>query len=413
MGRRQKTTETPERGVSIRKTPSGKEALQIQYTFRRKRYRHSLNVPPTPANIRAANQKISQIRLEIEMGMYDPDRHFAPKTQDARIIERTIAELVKDRMDRKLRLSGSQGWEESTYGERLKMFEKHIKPNFGHLTLPELTGRHIKAWLEKAEFGLTHGQLIMSLLNPIVREALAEGTIDKHPYQHIRLAEYLGQATTRQRKERIDPLGEEEIHLLLQAFTDPQVRNYYQFMLFTGLRLQEGPVVEWGDIDWNNRTITVSRAVGFANNEEYLKTTKTGEERIVELLPPAWEALQDQRQYSQLAGGLIFRPKNKTRGNRYDWMARTHLRSLWTSGLKRAGIRHTNRSPKQTRHTFCSLMIAAGKPLTWVAQQAGHSSLAMLERHYAKAVRLAAGKHQDYDFTKALEEARERAAQAE
>jgi hypothetical protein len=58
-------------------------------------------------------------------------------------------------------------------------------------------------------------------------------------------------------------------------------------------------------------------------------------------------------------------------------------------------------------------MIAAGKPLTWVAQQAGHSSLAMLERHYAKAVRLAAGKHQDYDFTKALEEARERAAQAE
>ncbi len=413
MGRRQKSEEAPARGVSIRKTPAGNEVLQIGYTFKRKRYRHSLNFPPTPANIRAANQKISQIRLEIKMNVYDPERHFDMDTPQARAKERTIAELVKDRMDRKLRITGAQGWEESTYGERLKMFNKHIEPNFGHLTLPELTGHHIKIWLKKCDFGLSYGQLIMSLLNPIVKDALAEGIIEKHPYQHIRLTEYLGQATTQQRKERIDPLDEGEIHLLLQAFTDPQARNYHQFMLFSGLRMQEGPVVEWGDIDWNNRTITVSRAVGFANNEEYLKTTKTGEERIVELIPPAWDALMNQRQHTQLNGGLIFRPANKTRSNRYDWMARTHLRSTWTSALKKAGIRHKNRSPKQTRHTFCSLMIAAGKPLTWVAQQVGHSSLAMLEKHYAKAVRLAAGRHQDYDFGQALEDARKRQSAAE
>lgn len=128
MGRRKKAEETPQRGVSIRKTPAGNEILQIGYTFKRKRYRHSLNIAPTPANIRAANLKMGQIRLEIEMGSFDPESHFEISTPESRAKERTVSQLVSERMDRKRQMTGSQGWEESTYQERLKMFKRHIEP---------------------------------------------------------------------------------------------------------------------------------------------------------------------------------------------------------------------------------------------------------------------------------------------
>lgn len=406
MGRRKKAEEKPIRGVTIRKTAAGTEYLRISFTFKGKRFQKALNIPPTPHNISAANRKLEQIRLEIQMGTFDPDTHFhSPKPAQK---DRKIRELVLERMERKRKLGGAKGWSESTYSERKKLFTKHLDPNFGHLTLPELTANHVRNWVSKQTFSLNHGQLIMSLLNPIVKEALADGTIDRHPYEHVQLSEYLSQPTLRQRRERIDPLSESEVFLILDATKDPQIRNYLQFMIFSGLRMQEGPVVRWDDVNWHDRTLTISRAVGVANNKEYLKTTKTDSERTVELTTPAWEALQSQRKYTQLEGGYIFKPLASSNPSKYDWISRTRIRSIWTRALSRAGVRSTNRSPKQTRHTFCSLMIAAGKPLTWVAQQAGHASLSMLEQHYAQSVRLAANKHQDYDFGQAIKEARER-----
>ncbi|GAA0685352.1 site-specific integrase [Marinobacterium maritimum] len=410
MGRRQTTKENaqPIRGVTIRTTAAGTELIQLAFTYKGKRYRKSLNVSPTPQNILAANRRLEQIRLEIQMGSFQLEKHFEPNDELATLKKTPLRELIKERMDRKLRLTGRSGWEQSTYSERLKMFNLHIEPTFGHLTVTELTATHVKNWLKKKTFSLTYGQLLMSIMNPVIEEALADGVIDKHPYKHVKLADYLGQKTTKERKERIDPLSEVEISLLLDKTKDSQERNYLQFMLFSGLRMQEGAVIRWEDVDFKQRTITVCRAVGHDNNKEYLKSTKTGEERIVDLIPPAWEALMNQRKHTRLSAGFVFLPTYSRRDRGYEWPARTYIRSMWTRALNRAGIRSVNRSPKQTRHTFCSLMIAAGKPLTWVAQQAGHSSLAMLEKHYAKAVRLASNKHHDYDFSSALEEARRR-----
>lgn len=42
------------------------------------------------------------------------------------------------------------------------------------------------------------------------------------------------------------------------------------------------------------------------------------------------------------------------------------------------------RPPKQLRHTYASMTLSAGEPALFVMNQLGHSSLVMLERHYAK-----------------------------
>jgi integrase len=47
-------------------------------------------------------------------------------------------------------------------------------------------------------------------------------------------------------------------------------------------------------------------------------------------------------------------------------------RALWTSLLRRASLRY--RKPHTLRHTYASLLIQAGEPLTYVQQQLGDHS---------------------------------------
>lgn len=59
----------------------------------------------------------------------------------------------------------------------------------------------------------------------------------------------------------------------------------------------------------------------------------------------------------------------------------------WKSAIKKSGARY--RRPYQTRHTYASMMLTAGEPLGWVANQMGHSDLSMLARVYARWIKSA------------------------
>jgi integrase len=50
--------------------------------------------------------------------------------------------------------------------------------------------------------------------------------------------------------------------------------------------------------------------------------------------------------------------------------------------LQQNKIRH--RGVNQARHTYASQLITAGVAERWIAKQMGHTSIAMLEKHYAR-----------------------------
>ena len=54
--------------------------------------------------------------------------------------------------------------------------------------------------------------------------------------------------------------------------------------------------------------------------------------------------------------------------------AETYIRRVWRRILKRAELRY--RKPHTLRHTFASLLIQAGEPVTYVQKQLGHHSAA-------------------------------------
>lgn len=54
------------------------------------------------------------------------------------------------------------------------------------------------------------------------------------------------------------------------------------------------------------------------------------------------------------------------------------------SNAKRAGLKARN--PYQTRHTYATLLLAAGESPEWIANQMGHTTATMLFRVYSRYV---------------------------
>ena len=149
-----------------------------------------------------------------------------------------------------------------------------------------------------------------------------------------------------------------------------------------------------------NDVIHIQRAVKRrVTGEEYVGETKTdGSDRIIEVDAEVMRHLRHHRQFTQLEGTFVFkptvtrravkRPEDNVRkffGDR-DRYGFNQIKTMWPTALKRAGVALTNRSPKQIRHTFASIMLGEGMSPMQVAACMGHVSLTMLEKHYAKAI---------------------------
>lgn len=136
--------------------------------------------------------------------------------------------------------------------------------------------------------------------------------------------------------------------------------------LRTGIRQGEVRGLQWGDIDWENRTLTVRHA--FCEYTQNLTTPKSNRERHVPLADDLYEVLLARRALS----GYVF---TNERGRPFP--QRTHLRCLRQvqerAGLKSIGW-HT------LRHTFAS-HLADKVSLRTVQELLGHSTITMTMRY--------------------------------
>ena len=103
------------------------------------------------------------------------------------------------------------------------------------------------------------------------------------------------------------------------------------------------------------------------------KTKKSN--RDIDLLPPAVEALTEQKRRRHKKSDYVFL---NIHGNILNT---DHMREvIWKPALEKAGIEY--RPPIQTRHTFATLSLSAGENIGWVQHMLGHGSLQMIFTKY-------------------------------
>ena len=199
-----------------------------------------------------------------------------------------------------------------------------------------------------------------SILNMIFTYAVYRGYIDNNPVKNVRLPNNLPQ------KERNMPTSE-EIEIVDKHYTGFDFLPY--FLLYTGLRISEALALTYEDIDFKNKTISITKHLLHNGNKPVIenKTKTKNSKRDVILLDRIAEKL------SRSKTGLIFCNDN---GAPYP---KGQLRRRWKKYQNTYGLTIT---AHQLRHAYATMLFEAGIDLKDAQELMGHSDINLTRQIY-------------------------------
>lgn len=252
----------------------------------------------------------------------------------------TLSELVKGFLDSKRDLVEPRTLR--GYGQHLKWFAGA----FGKLTaqsldIGELVGRaaRVKSW------GETHRANVLATVAQLLRWA---GRVEPVP---------LPPKASRGAEAVIS----DEVYARVLDATYGDFRQLNRFLWETGCRPGEATALTVADVGWDVGTIRV----------KVHKTRRKGKTRIIYLGDEAMAILRFQSD-KHGGEGLLFRG---TRG-------RLTLRAMAGRFLTLSEKVGTTVTSYMYRHTWATRALKAGVPAAQVAEMLGHSSVAMVSKHY-------------------------------
>lgn len=142
-------------------------------------------------------------------------------------------------------------------------------------------------------------------------------------------------------------------------------KHYLMTVFQTGIRTSEGLALQWDNIDFEQRKITIKYSV----LKGKLKSTKTGIVRVIEMSQVLYDSLQIHYE-NRLDSPFVFpSPKTLKAFVGTNSLVRSHLKPL----LKRLGIEY--RTLYATRHSFATNLITTGVPINQVQRLLGHTQI--------------------------------------
>jgi integrase len=241
------------------------------------------------------------------------------------------------------------------------LYDLHIAPFLGELTLAELTPELIARWQAEriaSGAGLESVLKALMLLGGILQRAVESERLARNPVRLVRKAR-------RPARREVRPLAPATVEGL-RAASDPRDATLISVLAYGGLRPQEALALTWGHV--RDRTLLIERAVSLGE----AKDTKTRAHRTVRLLAPLREDLLAWRlQSGRPADGVLVFPGHD--GGLWsetawkNWRRRAFDRACQAVGLEGA-------RPYDLRHSFASLLLHEGRSVTYVARQLGHDA---------------------------------------
>lgn len=192
--------------------------------------------------------------------------------------------------------------------------------------------------------------------------------------------------------EYLDDLQAKQLLKLLRV--EPGFyRRAATLLLLTGLRRGEILGLEWRDINFSTKTMRISRTSQYLPGKGvYTDTTKNqSSKRIVMISDQVIQVLRKQYLWQQLqkqtmgdawinSGRVITTPDGSP-------MYPDRLTHWFKKFIKKTDLPQIHLHC--LRHTYATLCIAKGVPLTAVAEQLGHASVATTTKIYAHAIKSA------------------------
>ena len=286
------------KGITVRKHKKS-ASIQIYFTYRGVDCRETFKLEPSKKTINYANGIRSEILNKIVLGTFKYSDYFPESKQSIKfghnLSNITIGELLDGYL-----LLAEKTKQPSTVRGYSEVTKAHLRPRFGSVRVRDLSPQMLRSWISSLSLTAKRVRNILTPLRAVLEQSVNDDIIERNPLDKIVLNNLLDKTSIESKRE-INPLNTSEVKALLKN-TDGQIKNLLQFALFSGLRTSELIALQWGDIDWNKGVIKVQRAIVL--KQEKKTKTKAGLREVM-ILPPALEALQNQKEFTKyLAFGV-------------------------------------------------------------------------------------------------------------
>ena len=261
------------------------------------------------------------------------------------------------------------------------IFRAHIfGSDLAGVPLRELSDGHIKLWLgrlqektagaKKRPIQPSTVNKVLARVRTMVTLAWRRGEIGR-PVNPMDLVDNLPM-----KGREPNPFSTDELLALLGA-CEGQQRALYVMLALTGLRPSEALALYWEDhVDYERERILVRQQLrNDGTVDSKLKTQRS--ERDVVMVEPVRVALRALAPQNRLRSQFVFANRKGK-----PLKERTQGDDPWRRAVARAGLEY--RPLYTLRHTYTFLMLSAGKPLQWVADQLGHVGVKKIDEVYGR-----------------------------
>ncbi len=260
----------------------------------------------------------------------------------------------------------------STVSDYQGILKNHVLPVFGKSSVNEINRFMVKRFLMKkitdgfASSTVTH---MKNAVSGVLNLAVDDEVLSTNPAHNI------GKIFKRQNpKPKIDPFNKDELAALLDTYQIHFPRHYPLILTLarTGIRFGEGLGLQWKDIDFKGRFITIERSL----SKGRLETPKNGQSRKVDMsqqLTHTLMELKHHRKVETLKRGWARMPEwvfVTMNGEPYH---ESYTRRVFYKAQKKASLRKIR--VHDLRHTYATLRIAKGDNIADVSKQLGHHSV--------------------------------------
>lgn len=266
-----------------------------------------------------------------------------------------------------------------TYVNTVSLLNKHILPKFGDYKLSKLTPNMFQVYINDLAKKIYSFHVVNSIISRILKFGVSLELLKSNPVRDILLPKH-----TLPKVDRIKFIDHSDLKKFLDYLERKSTVNYsyyfdmvlYKFFLATGCRFGEVAALEWSDIDFNERTISISKS--YSKQVKLTGETKTKNgKRVIAIDTKTINMLKlyrnRQRQLFLEVGGEIPTLVFATFGSNNLNMT-SRLVSL-EKRCKEVGI------PRLTfhafRHTHASLLLNAGISYKELQHRLGHSKISV------------------------------------
>jgi integrase len=346
--------------------------------YRRKdgRYegRYTVHTPDGPVRKRVYGRKYKEVQRKLAEAMGDAARGIVFDDENM---------TVSEYMTRWLEDSAKGDLGHRAYHNYRLQIRRHISPSLGRIKLSKLTATHVQSlYAAKLRDGLKPSSVryIYAVLHRAMEQAVRFNLMPFNPAVRV--------DPPKVRQEEITPLDTEQARIFLAAARGDRFEALDVLSLTVGLRMGEALGLRWSDIDFDAKTLRVSRQLQRVRDGGGLvfSEPKNASRRTVDLPQRAVEAFRSHRKRQmgeQLRSGsewqdygLVFASGKGTPLDAQNIVNR-HFKPL----LKRAGL--PNIRWHDLRHTYATLLLARGTHPTYVQKSLGHASVQLTLDRYS------------------------------